>query len=82
MAVHVTDSIELYDVVRIKSLRVPMQVEPDGISTRAPRVGDVATVIEIHESPPGYELECSGSGGTTEWLRAFAPSDVELERIR
>jgi len=71
----------LYDTVRINALRKPVQFEPDGISSRAPCIGDVATIVEIYRHPAGYELESSGPGGVTEWLWAFAPDDVELEKI-
>jgi len=70
-----------YDVVRIKALREPVHFEPDGTSRRAPQVGDVATIIEVYENPPGYELECSGSDGMTEWLYAFSPDAIEFEKM-
>lgn len=70
-----------YDVVRLKALREPVHFESDGISRRAPRVGDVAAIIEVYKDPPGYELECSGSDGITEWLCAFSPNDIEFEKI-
>lgn len=73
--------LRLYDLVRIKSFRVPVDFKPDGLSRRIPRVGDMAAIIEIYLSPPGYELECSDSGGITEWLCAFAPGDIELEKV-
>ena len=77
-----SEMVKIYDVVRLTALLQPADFKPDGVSVRAPRIGDVATIVEVYESPPGYELECSGSDGITEWLRAFAPSDVELEKIR
>jgi hypothetical protein len=74
-------SVKIYDVVNIKELRKHIGFQPDGTSVRAPRVGDVAPVIEVYSSRPGYELECSGKDGITIWLWAFAPQDVELEVI-
>ena len=70
-----------YDVVRVKALRKPVHFEPDGTNRRAPQVGDVAAILEVYKNPPGYELECSGSDGITEWLRAFSPNDIEIEKI-
>ena len=74
-------SIKIYDVVRIKELRQPVDFQPDGTSVRAPSVGDVAAVIEVYSNPPGYELECSGKDGITIWIWSFAPEDVELEVV-
>ncbi|MEW6023671.1 MAG: hypothetical protein AB1807_16195 [Pseudomonadota bacterium] len=74
-------SIQIYDVVRIKDLRQPVDFQPDGTSVRAPSVGDVAAVIEVYSNPPGYELECSGKDGITIWIWSFAPEDVELEVV-
>ena len=71
----------LYDVVRITELRQPIDFQPDGISVRAPRVGDVATIVEIYRNPPGFELECSGRDGVTTWLWAFAPQDIGFEVV-
>lgn len=76
-----SEMVKIYDVVRLTALLQPVHFEPDGVSVRAPRIGDVATIVVVYENPPGYELECSGSDGITEWLGAFAPSDVELEKI-
>ena len=74
-------SVQIYDVVRIKMLRKPIDFQPDLTSVRAPSIGDVATVVEVYSNPPGYELECCGKDGITIWLWAFAPEDVELEVI-
>jgi hypothetical protein len=74
-------SVKIYDVVKIKKLHKPIDFQPDGTSVRAPIVGDVAAVIEVYTTPPGYELECSGRDGITIWLHAFAPEEVELEVV-
>ena len=70
-----------YDVVRVKALRKPVHFEPDGTNRRAPQVGDVAVIVEVYKNPPGYELECSGSDGITDWLCAFSANDIEFEKI-
>jgi hypothetical protein len=74
-------SVKIYDVVKIKKLHKPIDFQSDEISVRAPIVGDVATVIEVYTTPPGYELECSGKHGITIWLHAFEPEEVELELV-
>ncbi|MFM2088792.1 MAG: hypothetical protein RLZZ237_3661 [Pseudomonadota bacterium] len=74
-------SVKIYDVVKIKKLHKPIDFQPDGSSVRAPIVGDVAAVLEVYTTPPGYELECSGKDGITIWLHAFAPEEVELEVV-
>lgn len=73
-------AFDLYDEVRITALHKSVHFEPDNTSRRAPRVGDVATIVEVYTNPAGYELECSDADGITEWLWAFAPDDVELEK--
>jgi len=74
---------EQYDVVRIKELLKPIEVLPDGFNCREPRVGDIATVVELYETPTvGYELECCRSDGQTEWLMTFSQNEIELELIR
>lgn len=70
-----------YDTVKItRVLRISSNTVKDP-SKREPKPGDVATIIEIYTSPPGYELECSNPiTGITEWLEAFTNEDLEVER--
>jgi hypothetical protein len=70
-----------YDVVRVKALRKQVVVEQDAFNKRNPMIGDVATIVEVYTSPPGYELECSDADGITEWLLAFAPEEIVLEKV-
>ena len=70
-----------YDIVRIR--RLPERELSDGLSVgwRLPRVGDIATVVEVYVAPvPGYELECTTSGGTA-WLNSFAAEEIGLELV-
>jgi hypothetical protein len=53
----------------------------DPFNLRPPRVGDVATIIEVYDTPPGYELECSGEGGITEWMLSFSSEEADFELI-
>ncbi|MBC3935470.1 DUF4926 domain-containing protein [Undibacterium sp. CY7W] len=70
-----------YDVVKLKKLLAPTVNSYDEFNSRRPLVGDVATIIEVYEEPPGYELECSDQNGNTVWLIAFRPEDIELELV-
>jgi hypothetical protein len=70
-----------YDVVRLLGIRVPIPALYDEFDLRPPVVGDVATIIEIYSTPPGYELECSDGNGITQWMMAFQPDDVDMELV-
>jgi len=71
-----------YDVVKVTAIRRAVSFEPDDTNRRLPRVGDIATIVEVYANPPGYELECSDHEGITEWLLAFRPEDIELEPVK
>lgn len=71
-----------YDVVKVKGFSTDKHAEPNAFDRRPPKVGDVATIVEIYSNPAGYELECSDADGVTEWMIAFAPHEVELELIK
>lgn len=62
-------------------MKLPQPARVEHGDIREPRVGDVAWVIEIYESPPGYYLECSDKDGITEWMQIFRPEEIELEKI-
>lgn len=72
-------TIKLYDAVIIKELQQAVRSNSNDI--RPPQVGDVAWVIEIYDHPPGYELECSDKNGITEWMQAFSPEEIRLEKV-
>ena len=71
-----------YDVVKIVAFNVQQATFSDAFNLRRPAIADVAIIIEIYSSPPGYELECSDAHGITQWLVAFRPEDVVLELHR
>jgi hypothetical protein len=53
-----------------------------GFDRRLPQIGDLATVVEVYRSPTlGYELECSNSDATSEWLITFSLGDAEFEVV-
>lgn len=70
-----------YDVVRLESIPSITVDASDPFNLRSPRVGDIATIIEVYANPPGYELECSGEGGITEWMLAFSPEEADFELV-
>jgi hypothetical protein len=71
-----------YSVVKLKNIKRQFSVDELSFDKRAPKVGDIATIIEIYEKPTlGYELECSDENRITEWLFAFSPEEVEFELV-
>jgi len=68
-----------YDVVRVIGIKSNQIFQPDSFNRRGPRIGDLATILEIYSEPFGYELECSDPNGITEWLGGFGPDEMELE---
>ena len=71
-----------YDTVRVVGLHKAVDFERDSFNQRAPRIGDIACIVEVYSDPSGYELECSADNGETEWLLAFSPNDIELELVK
>lgn len=50
--------------------------------TATPKIGDVATVLEIYHEPVwGYELEASDPTGQTLWLVSVAVGDLDLQCV-
>ena len=72
-------SIKLFDRVRILALRDTHASSLVG--SRSPQVGDIATVVDLYDHPPGYELECATPQGETLWLESFADDEVSLELV-
>lgn len=71
-------SFKQYDVVKVVALHAFKQEISDSFNLRPPRIGDIATIVEIYAKPPGYELECSDKEGITQWLQAFAQDEIGL----
>jgi hypothetical protein len=73
-----------YDVVRVLGFGVGADLTLSEFYERPPRVGDTATIVEIYDNPPGYELECCDghSGGATTWLRSFRVTEIKLELLK
>lgn len=71
-----------YSVVKLKRIYSEFNDSELQFDQRTPRVGDIATIIEIYQSPClGYELECCNKNGITEWLIAFSADEVVLELL-
>jgi hypothetical protein len=71
-----------YSVVRLTKLHKQFNESELTLGKRTPRIGDVATIVEVYEKPVlGYELECSDGNGMTEWLVSFSPHGAEFELI-
>ena len=68
-----------YSVVKIKSLNKNFKYNEGSFGSRSPRVGDIATIVEVYDS--AFDLECSDENGFTLWLEIFEPSDAELELV-
>ena len=66
-----------YDVVRVVAIR---DTRFDGERVwfqRHPQVGDVGTILEMHDG--AFEVECSDrSTGITIWLTVMYPEELQL----
>ena len=75
-------SFRQYDGVRMGSMDSDRAAAMYPDDQRAPRVGDVATIVEIYTGPVlGYELECVAKDGLTIWLRTFSAGQVGLTLV-
>ena len=70
-----------YGLVRVrKLLRAADQYDGWEVAKRAPRVGDVGTVLDILERPDvptGYVVECLDGDPSPEWLSIFSAEELE-----
>lgn len=74
--------IKEYDVVRVVRLaRADRTYEGTSDARRPPRIGDLATVVQVSPLADGsvtLTLECVGEDGSTLWLADFSPEEIEL----
>lgn len=68
-----------YSVVKIKSLNKEFERTECSFGSRVPRVGDIATVVDVYDGT--FDLECSDENGITLWLEIFNLSDADLELV-
>ncbi|MDP2634625.1 MULTISPECIES: hypothetical protein [unclassified Pseudoalteromonas] len=68
-----------YSVVKITELNTVFKAHENSFGSRSPRVGDIATILDVYED--AYDLECSDSDGVTIWLEMFNTSDATFELI-
>lgn len=70
-----------YDVVRVVSiLDMAALLDQTSNCRRMPRVGDLATILEVYSDPFGFELECTDPDGYTVWLGGYSLSQLQLAR--
>ena len=68
-----------HDVVRIVRLMQPERhFSGTAGEMRAPRVGDVATIVHLPVGADGCIVECVDPGGRTVWLAEFLLKELEL----
>ena len=73
---------EQYEVVKILEINKKFDDDTLKFNKRLPRIGDIATIIEIYTTPCfGYELECCDKNGIPNWIIAFSPEEVKLELV-
>lgn len=64
-----------FDVVKVTTIRGDRFAGAEVFDKRAPAVGDVGTILEVYAN--AYEVECSDSDGSTVWLEAMYPEEIE-----
>jgi len=70
-----------YDVVKVKSLVTAIGRNGWNINARAPRVGDIGTVVEILKAEgqdAQFVVESVAADGTTIWLADFTAEELEV----
>jgi hypothetical protein len=68
-----------YDVVQVVALRDDRFSKASADYERNPCIGDIGTIIEVYSHPePAFEVECSGSNGSTIWLAAMYPEELRV----
>jgi len=75
------DPFKQYELVRVRKL-IQSTDDHDGwrLNQRAPRPGDVGTLLDILTAPglPNkYVVECSGKDGISIWLADFLEEEIE-----
>ena len=67
-----------YDVVQVIALRDDRFSKSNADYERNPCIGDIGTIIEVYSGPePAFEIECTGSNGSTIWLAAMYPEELK-----
>jgi hypothetical protein len=64
-----------FDMVKVTAIRDDRFADIEVFDKRAPMVGDVGTILEVYAD--AYEVECSDSDGSTIWLAAMYPDELE-----
>lgn len=73
-------SFKQYD--RVKVTKINKVFEVDKFFIREPRVGDIATIVEIYNNNDkvglGFTLECTDGEGRTYWLETITVGQLEF----
>jgi hypothetical protein len=64
-----------FDIVKVAAIRGNRFAGAVIFDKRAPMVGDVGTILEVYAD--AFEVECSDSDGSTIWLTAMYPDELE-----
>ena len=67
-----------FDVIKVTAIRSDRFAGAEVFDKRAPIVGDVGTILEVYAA--AYEVECSDLDGSTIWLEAMYPDEIESAR--
>ena len=73
-------AFQAFDGVRVLSAEGVVPWNGFGDDDRPPRIGDVATVVEVLHAPghpDGFECECVDAQGRTLWLATFHAEALE-----
>jgi len=74
-------ALSVFDGVRVLSVEYVVPWSDFAEDARPPRIGDVATVVEVLHAPghpDGFECECVDDHGRTLWLATFHAEALEL----
>jgi len=71
--------MQQFSVVRIMSLKREFKHCENSFGSRAPRVGDIATIIDLYDE--AFDLECCDENGITLWLELFEAKDAQLDLV-
>lgn len=75
--------VRQFDRVRVRALlRAAHEYDAWWVNRRAPRFGDLGTVVELLRGEDGaarFVVECVGSDGSTVWLAEFCAEELLVQ---
>ena len=79
-------SLQQYDIVRVSQLlKEPADYNGWGVNQRAPRVGEVGTIVDILQASglsDCFVVECCDPNGVAVWVGDFASEELEPAEIK